>query len=131
MNRRSYSFPYREDTDPATPVLEIGISLLQQQEATAQLTAFIDSGADITLLPLETLEAIGAKPIDKVRIRGILGFSQPTNLYLLCLYIWSHLLPAIQVAAIHSHADCLLGRNVLNRLEIILNGPAAMTEILV
>jgi predicted aspartyl protease len=129
MNKRVYSYAYDETSDPAMPVVEVGLSLLQQTEAETHLTALIDSGSDVTLMPLDALESLGAKPIDKVRIRGILGYSQQASLYLICLYIGPHRLPGIQVAALTAPDDCLVGRNVLNRLEITLNGPANVTEI--
>ena len=61
------------------------------------VSAMIDSGSDSSMLPLSILEKIGAKPIDTVRVRGILGQSFPLDLYLVTFYIGPHRLPTVEV----------------------------------
>ena len=70
MNRRVFTYTYNQQFNPAMPVVEVGLSLLQQGTPTTNIVALVDSGSDITLVPLDVLESIGAKPIDKARIRG-------------------------------------------------------------
>lgn len=129
MNRRVYFYTYSNRFDPSMPVVEVGISLLRQSHPTITVPALIDSGSDASMLPLSVLEGIGAKPIDTVRVRGILGQSFPLDLYSVRLYIGPHRLSSVEIAGAPSEEECLLGRNVLNRLEIVLNGPASTTGI--
>lgn len=129
MNRRAYFYNYSTQFDPAMPVIEIGISLLRQSRPATTVIALIDSGSDASMLPQSILEAIGAKPIDTVRVRGILGQSFPLELYSVNLYVGPHRLFAVDVTGAPTDEECLLGRNVLNQLEIVLNGPASTTGI--
>jgi hypothetical protein len=46
------------------------------------------------------------------------------------LDIAGHHLPGVEVVADDLAADVLLGRNVLNRLILLLDGPDGMTDVL-
>jgi hypothetical protein len=50
-------------------------------------------------------------------------------MYLVHLRIGSIDLPGVRVVGQPKDAEIILGRNVLNRLSITLNGPAEVTEI--
>lgn len=129
MNRRVYTYTYSTLFSPSMPVIDVGISLTRQSNAKVTVSALIDSGSDSSMLPLSVLEKIGSKPIDTVRVRGILGQSFSLDLYLVTFYIGPHRLPAIEVTGATTDEEGILGRNVLNHLEILLNGPANSTEI--
>jgi predicted aspartyl protease len=131
VTKKSYSFPYSADYNPSMPMIEVGISLLQQTQPAITIMALVDSGSDASLLPVSVFDLIRAIPVDKVRIRGILGQSYPANLYSVNIYIGTHRLFARQIAGVNSTEDILIGRNVLNQLEVILNGPASTTEIII
>lgn len=111
------------------PVIEIGVNVPGQGQAAEILTAVVDSGSDGTLIPIDILEKIKARYVGDGRIRGILGNSQPVQIYLISLHVGSHLIPAARVVAVSEGDETLLGRNVLNELVITLNGPASVTEV--
>lgn len=87
MNSLIYSFEYSNEYEPPAPILEIGISLPRQDQPNLFINGLIDSGSDGTMVPITFLESIGAKPVGRGRIRGILGNSQSANIYLVKLYL--------------------------------------------
>lgn len=129
MSSQVYTYEYDQTYDPPMPIVEIGLTVLGRTDAETTVTALIDSGSDGTLIPIDILEAIGARYLDKARIRSILGNSQAVNLYLVSLRLGQQQIHAARVVAIAAGDEIILGRNVLNELVIILNGPASVTEI--
>ncbi|MFN8439198.1 MAG: aspartyl protease family protein [Caldilineaceae bacterium] len=111
------------------PVIEVGVSLPKYNTAEVTITALLDSGSDGTLLPVDLLESIGAKPIGPARIRGLWSSSRSASMYLVKLYVGPHQLFAVRVAGIESKDEPILGRNVLNQMVINHNGLAGMVEI--
>jgi|688.fasta_scaffold566101_2 predicted aspartyl protease len=129
MAKRIYTYNYSNEYDPAMPVLEVGMSLPKRNTAEITVSALLDSGSDGTLFPVDTLEAIGAKPVGPARVHGLWGGSRSANMYLVKLYIGPQQLFAVRVAGVRTEDECILGRNVLNQLVITLNGHAGVVEI--
>lgn len=130
MSRRIYTYPYSEAYDPAMPVIEIGVSLPKRSAAEITTPALLDSGSDGTLIPIDLLESIGAKPVGPARVHGLWGGSRSANMYLVKLYIGPHQLFAVRVAGVNADDECILGRNLLNHLIVTLNGHASVVEIM-
>lgn len=130
MRKRVYSYPYSDVYDPAMPIVEVGVSLPKRSVADIAVPALLDSGSDGTLIPIDQLELIGAKPVGPARVHGLWGGSRMANMYLVKLYIGPHQLFAVRVAGVEVGDECILGRNVLNHLVITLNGHASTVEIM-
>lgn len=82
------------------PVIEIGVSLPKRSAAEITTPALLDSGSDGTLIPIDLLESIGAKPVGPARVHGLWGGSRSANMYLVKLYIGPHQLFAVRVAGV-------------------------------
>lgn len=130
MHKRVYTFAFDQNYDPPFPALQIGISTPEQPQRQRQLTVLVDSGSDGTLLPLDVLKAIGASYVDHIRVQGLYGGSRAVALYMVQLQIGPYTIYAVQVGATNRRDEVLLGRNVLNHLDITLRGPAGVVEIL-
>lgn len=115
---------------PAMPVLAIGLSRPRRKEATVELEAIIDTGADGTLIPLEILEQAGAQYVDSAHIRGVTGHRELVELYLVTIHIGEYRIHAVRAGALTDSEDAILGRNVLNQLNLLLNGLAGVTEVM-
>lgn len=129
MSNLVTSVDYSRDYDPPAPLLEVGVSIARHNRPDITIKAMIDSGSDGTMMPASLLESIGAKPIGKGRIRGVMGNSQSVNIYLVKLYISTHQLYAIRVAGVEDEDEPLLGRNVMQNLVITLDGLVGVIEI--
>lgn len=129
MHKRVYTFDFDQNHDPPFPAIQIGISTPEQAQRQRQLTVLVDSGSDGTLLPLDVLKAIGASYVDHIRVQGLFGGGRSVALYMVQLQIGPYTIHAVQVGATNRKDEVVLGRNVLNQLDITLRGPAGVVEI--
>jgi predicted aspartyl protease len=126
----STSFPHRKDFFPPIPAVELGLRAPDGDQSPRELSGIIDTGADITLVPLALLEAIAAPEIDEVRLRSHWGEITTVTSYLVDIELGSDLFPAVEVVG-DLHGDTvLLGRNVINKLLLLIDGPHQSTDLL-
>jgi hypothetical protein len=126
----AHTFPYDDKAySPAMPVVEVALLTLAQREPAAQLIAVVDSGADATLLPIDALDAAGASYVGTRRMRGITGHALTVDVYVTLLQVGPHLVTGVRAVAQSPGSEAILGRDVLNQLEVTLNGPAQETWI--
>lgn len=111
------------------PVVEVALLTLIQREPVARLIAVVDSGADATLLPIDALNAAGAAYVGTRRMRGITGHTLTVDVYVTLLQVGQHLVMGVRAVAQSAGSEAILGRDVLNQLELTLNGPAQETWI--
>lgn len=71
--RRVYSFDYDATYDPPAPCIPITVDGLDPTKGPVTVTAFVDSGADGTMLPIDILQAVGAVYEASVWLRGTTG----------------------------------------------------------
>jgi predicted aspartyl protease len=126
MNHYSYSSAYV----PAAPVVEVRLGAPGLEPSSNFLRAFIDTGADATLIPMTYLRQIGAKKIDQATLCSQWGERRAVTLYAVALKINQYDFAAMWVVGDEIGNEIILGRNVLNRLRLLLNGPTGMVEVL-
>ena len=126
----STSFPHRKDHFPPIPALVVGLRAPDGDQSQGALPAVIDTGADITLVPLALLEQIGAPEMDEVRLRSHWGETTTVTTYLIDIQLGADTLPGIEVVGDMHGATVLLGRNVINRLLLLIDGPHQSTDLL-
>ena len=115
--------------NPAMPVVEIGlISSLSGEQAVA-LTAVVDSGADATMLPIDVLKSADALHYQLRGMRGVTGQLIPVDAYHIIISVGPYVIPGIKAVAMQAGSEAILGRDVLNQLELTLNGPAQETWV--
>ncbi|MCP4423002.1 MAG: hypothetical protein GY803_00775 [Chloroflexi bacterium] len=124
-----HSYLYNETVTPAMPVAEVRFVSPYSQERAGAVQAIIDSGSDGTMAPLTLLDEIGALSMGTAVMSGIWGQRRRVDIYIVNIEIGPHLLPGIRVAGVSEAMDVILGRNVLNQIKIVLNGPANTLEI--
>jgi predicted aspartyl protease len=115
---------------PPIPAIELALRTPDGKPSSGPLLALVDTGADITLVPLAHLEQVGAPELDEVRLRSHWGSSTMVTTYLVDIEIHARVLPDIEVVG-DLHGDTiLLGRNVLNKLLLLIDGPRQITDVL-
>ncbi|MFP4394316.1 MAG: hypothetical protein ACLFTI_03550 [Anaerolineales bacterium] len=101
-----------------------------ESETTPVLSAYVDTGADTTLIPVAYLQGLKAEALYQAYLRGHGGNSYLVTVYLVDLEVAGHLFPGIEVGGdIHDNVP-LLGRNVLNKLHLLIAGPKQQTVTL-
>jgi predicted aspartyl protease len=113
------------------PVLPVVIHQVEGGLTTSPLSALVDTGADTTLVPIEFLKTVKADEIYTSRMRTHWGEWHPVAVYLVDLEVAAHRLPTVEVVADDYDDRVILGRNVLNKLILLLDGPSSQTDILI
>ena len=121
-------FPYSSDYDPPVPVCSVTITSATAA-GTVQLQAIVDTGADATIIPIHYLRQIGARPAFEAGLRSHWGERRMVFVYLVDLKIELHTLPSVFVVGDDQGDETILGRDVLNKLVVTLDGPQEVMEI--
>ncbi|MEK7276781.1 MAG: retroviral-like aspartic protease family protein [Chloroflexota bacterium] len=87
------------------------------------MPAIVDTGADATVVPLRYLLEIGAEETAPGWLRGVAGDRRPVALYFVDVHVGELRFPNVRVIGDKLTDDLLLGRDVLNKLALFLDGP--------
>ena len=121
-------FPFDTTYDPALPVCDVVLIALPTGPR-VELSGIIDAGADGPLIPVEFFDQIGGRRVSGCGLRSQWGERRTVFLYLVDLQIAELTLPGIYVVGDELGDEVVLGRNVLNELRLLLDGPAALTQL--
>ena len=127
---------YRQDIYPPVPVLEIRLSRPLASPQTEPLLAMIDTGSDSSLIPMRWIRQIKVPVFRSAFVRGMWGGRKAASIYAIDLHLTAGILPHIEVTGIDDedetfeNEEIILGRNVLNKLILLLEGPKQQTTIL-
>lgn len=121
--------PYNTTYTQPFPTLPLVIKS-KAGTATKSLPALVDTGADGTLVPIAHLQKIGADRADLARLRSHWGEWRSVVTYLVDLEVAGELLPAIEVVGDDQGSHILLGRNLTNKLILLLDGPRQQSDVL-
>jgi predicted aspartyl protease len=122
-------YDYDNSYEPAAPVVLIGLSSSGETTARQEVAGLLDSGADATMIPVDVLTAAGARYVEQRQMRGVVGEAVAVNLYLAAVHIGEHIVRGIRAIGMPIGSEAIVGRDVLNQLEITLKGPAQETWI--
>ena len=118
-------FEYNTSNEPPAPYLSIVVSnpLVPTDQQTIQ--AKLDTGADITALPTWLIEKLGLIQAYWLKIEGygrlIPAYKGMVEILLTPLYL--EIIP-------YDEEYALLGRDALNTLRLLLDGPSQTLEVL-
>jgi predicted aspartyl protease len=122
-------YNYARQFDPPAPFIYVSLICPETGDREDLMPAQIDTGADRTIIPGKSVKKLGLTPLDEFPIAGLGGLIYRAPTYKLELAV--HTLPSERVEVI-AHDDepyVLLGRDVLNRFRILLDGPGLALEI--
>ena len=125
MNDLAYDTSY----SPAIPVCETTL-IVPSSGLRLTLSAIIDTGADATIIPVSQLRKMGAHRAHEARLRSQWGEARRVYLYIVDMRIGDFNLPGVYVVGDDRGNECVLGRNVINRLKMLLDGPLGNTLLL-
>lgn len=121
----SATYPYNsQDYNPAMPIMEVAISGLRRSDPTANVVALVDSGADATMLPVDLLEQVKARFHETKGMRGVTGHRVAVDTYFVTIGVGPYRIAGVEAVGVVESTEIILGRDVLNQLQITLHGPA-------
>lgn len=113
---------YDQNYSPPAPILEVTVSNPHNPEVEGiPKEAKIDSGADMTAIPEDFVNALGLLPAGETSMKGYKEGEQIHSTYYVDVSLNGYSFPYTKVVAI-KRENVLLGRDILNQLKLILDG---------
>jgi len=122
-------YPYDISYQPPFPVVQVVFYNSEEGLRTAPEKALLDTGSDGSLVPVAYLRQIFAPALTDTRIRSHWGEWRPAQLFVVDLELGNLRLADVFVVGDEQGDEIILGRNVLNELCTLLDGPANLTDI--
>ena len=122
--------PFSHDYSPNAPSLDVTFISAEKQLALGPVVALVDTGTDITAAPIAYLEKILAPIAREAFVVPHWGARYAVSLFSVDVRIDEWTLPGVEVIGDTKGNEVILGRDVLNKLRLLLDGPAQTTEIL-
>lgn len=116
-------YKYSKKFNPPAPIIEISVSAPFSKDAIS-LTALIDSGADITVIPERIIARLKLRHVDSLLASGFGKGVVEASVYSAILSIEGILRSKIYRILGWSDDYALIGRDLLNQLITVLNGPS-------
>lgn len=124
--RQTYSWRYH----PPMPIIEIRLRVPAERKWHGYMLAIVDSGADFTIVPAAVISLLNPPVLRYGTLSTQWQDRRATTIYDVDVQIGEIVLTAIEVAEDRQGAEVILGRNVLNLLDLRLNGPELQVELL-
>lgn len=121
-------FPYQNGYGATlAPACQITLSW---KGKTVTVPALVDSGASGTLIPQSAAKTLGLQKVGERRASGAYGGTHQTPLYRVDIDFLGLVFPNHPVTELDSDRQfALIGRDILNRYQTLLNGPASEFSI--
>jgi hypothetical protein len=117
-------------TNVLIPRLVIQVRSPQQEELTRQVPAVLDTGADRTCIPMSVFAKLGELNFEygEVGVQGAVGVVEKKPTFVVHLKFAECDFLDLEVIALDEEF-ALIGRDLLNRHKIILDGPESEFQI--
>jgi hypothetical protein len=115
--------------DPPAPVAQATVANAIQRRRRRNAPALLDTGSDMTAIPRSLASALQLYPIGRIRLEDVQAQTLQVLTYAVQLSIAGLIIPRLEVILTGLNY-VVLGRDVLNRFYVLLNGPDAVFEIL-
>ncbi len=119
----------RYNTQVAPPAAFVQVRITNPSTgASYPLPAKLDTGASVSVIPDEVVEALSLPPRGEARFYAFDGRSSVRQTYYIGVELEEHHISLLEVTS-SARQDMLLGRDVLNRFIVTLNGKDLTFEI--
>lgn len=122
-------YQYVTQMSPPAPFVQLTCHNSEAGLSSNLLPAQVDSAADRTVIPARLIAELKLASVRQIMVEGFGGELHLTNTYLVTLQVHEVQEVLAEVIAHANERFVLLGRDVLNGLRIVLDGPKQVVEI--
>jgi len=122
-------YRYAQQLDPPAPFVYVSLRCGHTGTALTDLPAQIDAAADRTVIPTHIVESLGLVEDGRLRFQGFASEVVTLPVYLVEVGIHDFAAQAIRAVLGVSEPHILLGRDVLNRHHLQLDGPQLVLAV--
>jgi hypothetical protein len=124
-------YRYNRQIDPPAPFVHVAIRRpVEPSGATVEnVPAQLDTAADFTTIPTAIVDELQLVPLDEMLVAGFGGHLTTLPTYLVLIGIRELDAVPIKVLASKDEPYVLVGRDILNRHRVLLDGPQLVFEI--
>lgn len=123
------TFVYRyAPGDPPAPGVLLNLAHPVTGRRAEGIPALVDTGADLSVLPNRLVADLGLLQVDEQVVEGFDGRPRVLPVYLVVLH--DRDLPPVEIRVVRGDvSNAILGRDVLNRYKVVLDGPKQVMTI--
>ena len=125
----SIRYNYNQQFAPPAPCVYVSVARPDGVRSIERLPAQLGTGADVTVIPLGVVEQLELVQEGQRETIGFDGHLAVVPAYLAFVSIHSYEPAPVCVVASREEQIVLLGRDVLNRYRIVLDGPNLALDI--
>ncbi|MBI2926010.1 MAG: retroviral-like aspartic protease family protein [Verrucomicrobia bacterium] len=122
-------YRYNQQLSPPAPFVHVSLQGLEGSGAIADLPAQLDTAADMTVIPAALADRLGLVPFGTVQVSAFGGLLTTECTLLARVQIRDHEPEVVKLVSSADETHILLGRDVLNRHRLVLDGPRGVLEI--
>jgi predicted aspartyl protease len=113
---------------PPAPITQVIIANVVNRRRRRNAPALLDTGSDITAIPFSLANELQVYPIGKIRLEDVQAQTRQVLTYAVRVTVDGLVIPRLEV--ILTGLDyVVLGRDVLNRLYVLLKGPEVAFDL--
>jgi predicted aspartyl protease len=122
-------YQYVANFSPPAPFVQITLRSPTGGNVAGVIPGQIDSAADRTVIPGRFVDELQLASVRQILVEGLGGAVHSLDAYIVLIQIHDLQPIAVEIVAHAGESFVLLGRDVLNHLRIVLDGPKQVLEI--
>lgn len=119
---------YSVNHDPPAPIFQVTVASMFNRRLRQTLPALLDTGSDVTAIPEELIERLNLYPIRQLQFEDLHANASIVFTYKVRLVFADIVIPQLEVVPTGLNL-VVVGRDILNRLNLHLYGPQLAFEI--
>lgn len=120
--------PYSTEFDPPAAVIDIQVAGVVHPRPRVTVSAILDTGADMTAVPETLVDRLDLFPTGRMVVEDVNGQTTIAHTYMVRLRVANKTISEHKVLLTGLDFG-IIGRDLLNTLYLLLNGPEGTFEI--
>ncbi len=123
-----YTYQYNTHYNPSAPFVDVKLSISPHNNQVIEAYAQIDTGSDVSAVPLALIHQIGAGKQREQQMISMSGRPERVEIFELFITIADHPI-VVDVIGLPHLREVVIGRDILNHFTITIDGLSQATSI--